>query len=167
MTSLIIPLPFVLLNLVWKGRGKNIKIGISRELKKLWFEGLWFGEKIKIWYKIADTSFKYFLWVLLWYVFIWTSWTGSISSSSFTILRCYKDVYMDSFVPRTTRLWNYLAAECFPLTYLYGFEYRVETYDLFEYRVERLCFLVGFPSSFPCNFLPHSGCSALHGVEPK
>ena len=82
---------------------------------------------------------------------------------------------MDSFVPRTTRLWNYLAAECFPLTYdLYGFEYRVETYDLFEYwvelfeyRVERLCFLVGFPSCFPCNFLPHSGCSALHGVEPK
>ena len=42
----------------WKGRGKNIKIWISQERKKLFrwnknhfsvFEGLSFGEKVKIW----------------------------------------------------------------------------------------------------------------------
>ena len=66
MASLIIPLPFVLFNLE-KGRGKNRKIWISREWKEIFrwnkehfsvFEGLSFGEKIKIWSKIADTSFN-------------------------------------------------------------------------------------------------------------
>ena len=59
MTSSIIPLPFVLLNLsiwkVWKRRGTIIKTLISREQKELLdeikkfftvFEGLSFGEKI-------------------------------------------------------------------------------------------------------------------------
>ena len=34
-----------------------------------------------------------------------------------TIPRCYKDAYVNSFFPRTTRLWNSLPTECFPLTY--------------------------------------------------
>ena len=34
-----------------------------------------------------------------------------------TIPRCHKDVYVSSFFLRTARLWNYLPAECFPLTY--------------------------------------------------
>ena len=36
---------------------------------------------------------------------------------SVTISICYKDVYVNSFFLRTTRLWNYLPIECFPLTY--------------------------------------------------
>ena len=36
---------------------------------------------------------------------------------SVTIPRCYKDVYVNSFFPRTARLWNFLPIECFPLTY--------------------------------------------------
>ena len=36
---------------------------------------------------------------------------------SVTIPRCYKDVYVSSFFPRTARLWNTLPIECFPLTY--------------------------------------------------
>ena len=34
-----------------------------------------------------------------------------------TIPRCYKDVYVNSFFPRTARLCNSLPMECFPLTY--------------------------------------------------
>ena len=34
-----------------------------------------------------------------------------------TIPRCYKDVYFNSFFPRTARLWNSLPIECFPFTY--------------------------------------------------
>ena len=36
---------------------------------------------------------------------------------SVTILRCYKDVYVKSFFPRTSSLWNSLPIECFPLIY--------------------------------------------------
>ena len=32
------------------------------------------------------------------------------------IPRCYKDVYVNSFFPRTARLWNSLPIKCFPLT---------------------------------------------------
>ena len=39
-----------------------------------------------------------------------------------TIPRCYKDSYVNSFFPRTARLWHSLPIECFPLTYdLSGF----------------------------------------------
>ena len=34
---------------------------------------------------------------------------------SVTILRCYKDVYVNSFFPRTARLWNSPPIKCFPL----------------------------------------------------
>ena len=34
-----------------------------------------------------------------------------------TILRCYKDAYIDSFFPHTTRLWTSLLIEWFLLTY--------------------------------------------------
>ena len=36
---------------------------------------------------------------------------------SVTIPRCYKNVYVNSFFPRTARLWNSLPIEYFPLTY--------------------------------------------------
>ena len=45
---------------------------------------------------------------------------------SVTIPRCYKDVYVNSFFPRTARLWNSLPIEYFPLTYNYsGFKSRI------------------------------------------
>ena len=36
---------------------------------------------------------------------------------SVTIPRSYIDVYVNSFFPCTTRLWNSVSVECFPLTY--------------------------------------------------
>ena len=36
---------------------------------------------------------------------------------SVTIPRCNKDVYVNCFFPRTSRLWNSLPIECFPLAY--------------------------------------------------
>ena len=48
---------------------------------------------------------------------------------SATILRCYKDV--DIFFPCTTKLWNSLPIECFPLTYdLNGFKSRIDKHLL-------------------------------------
>ena len=50
---------------------------------------------------------------------------------SVTIPRCYKDAYVNSFFPRTARLWNSLPIECFPLTYgLSGFKSRINRYLL-------------------------------------
>ena len=50
---------------------------------------------------------------------------------SVTIPRCYKDVYVNSFFPRTARLWNSLPIECFPLTYdLSCFKSRINRYLL-------------------------------------
>ena len=50
---------------------------------------------------------------------------------SVTIPRCYKDVYVNSFFPPTTRLWNSLPIECFPLTYdLNGFKSRINRHFL-------------------------------------
>ena len=44
---------------------------------------------------------------------------------SVTIPRCYKDVYVNSFFPRTAKLLNSWPIECFPLTYdLSGFKSR-------------------------------------------
>ena len=39
------------------------------------------------------------------------------SDISVTISRCYKDVYVNSFFPRTARLSNSLPIKCFSLTY--------------------------------------------------
>ena len=60
---------------------------------------------------------------------------------SVTICICYKDVYVNSFFPRTTRLWNSLPIEYFPLTY-----------DLssFKSRINRHLLSVG---SFKADFL--------------
>ena len=63
--------------------------------------------------------------------------------------RCYKDVYVNSFFPRTARLWNSLPIECFPLSYdLSGFKSRINRYLLtvgsfkldFLYALTFLCF---------------------------
>ena len=57
--------------------------------------------------------------------FCWC-WLHKICSSIRGKLRCCKDVYVNSFFPRTARLWNSLPIECFPLTYdLSGFKCRI------------------------------------------
>ena len=48
-----------------------------------------------------------------------------------TISRCYKDVYVNSFCPRTARLWNSLPIECFLLAYdSSGFKSRINRHLL-------------------------------------
>ena len=52
-----------------------------------------------------------------------TRYFDKLHDFSVTIPRCYKDVYVNSFFPRTARLWNSLPIECFPWTYdLSGFK---------------------------------------------
>ena len=52
---------------------------------------------------------------------------------SVTILRCYKDVYVNSFFPCTARPWNSLPIECFHLTHdLSGFKSRINRHLLTE-----------------------------------
>ena len=45
-----------------------------------------------------------------------TRYFDRLHGFSVTISRCYKDVYVNSFFPRTDRLWNSLPIESFPLT---------------------------------------------------
>ena len=48
-----------------------------------------------------------------------------------TIPRCYKDVCVNNFFPRTARPWNSLPIECFPLIYnLNGFKSRINRHLL-------------------------------------
>ena len=44
-----------------------------------------------------------------------TCYCDRLYDFSVTILRCYKNVYVNSFFFNTARPWNSLPAECFPL----------------------------------------------------
>ena len=56
---------------------------------------------------------------------------------SVTIPRCYQDVYVNSFFPRTAGLWKSLPIECFPLTYdLSDFKCRISRH-LFRFFLNR------------------------------
>ena len=60
-----------------------------------------------------------------------TCYSDRLHNFSVTIPRCYKDIYVNSFFPRTARLWNSLPIECFPLTCdLSGFKSRINRYLL-------------------------------------
>ena len=60
-----------------------------------------------------------------------TRYSDRLHDFSVTIPRCYKDVYVNSFFPRTAKLWNSLPIECFPLTYdLSGFKSRINRHLL-------------------------------------
>ena len=60
-----------------------------------------------------------------------TRYSDRLHDFSVTIPRCYKDVYVNSFVPRTAKLWNSLPVECFSLTYdLSGFKSRINRHLL-------------------------------------
>ena len=60
-----------------------------------------------------------------------TRYSDRLHDISVSIPRCYKDVYVNSFFPRTTKLWNSLPVECFSLTYnLSGFKSRINRHLL-------------------------------------
>ena len=60
-----------------------------------------------------------------------TRYSDRLHDFSVTIPRCYKNVYVNSFFPRTARLWNSLPIEYFPLTYdLSGLKSRINRYLL-------------------------------------
>ena len=62
-----------------------------------------------------------------------TRYSDRLHDFSVTIPRCYKDVYVNSFFPRTAKLRNSLPIECFPLTYdLSGFKSRINRHLLTE-----------------------------------
>ena len=46
-----------------------------------------------------------------------TRYSNKLHDFFVTVSRWYKDAYIKSFFPCTARLWNYLAVECFSLTY--------------------------------------------------
>ena len=61
-----------------------------------------------------------------------TRYSDRLHDFSVPIPRCYKDIYVKSFFPRTARPWNSLPImECFPLTYdLSGFKSRINKHLL-------------------------------------
>ena len=60
-----------------------------------------------------------------------TCYFDRLHDFSVTIPRCYRDVYVNIFFPRTARLWNSLPIECFFLTYdLSGFKSRIKRHLL-------------------------------------
>ena len=60
-----------------------------------------------------------------------TRYSDRLHDFSVTIPKCYKDVYVNSFFPRTARLWNFLPIECFPLSYdLNSFKSRINRHIL-------------------------------------
>ena len=73
-----------------------------------------------------------------------THYSDRLHDFSVTISRCYKDVYVNSFFPRTSRLWNSLPIECFPLTYnLNSFKSRIK-----RHLMNCIFFLKRFPVCF-------------------
>ena len=60
-----------------------------------------------------------------------TRYSDRFHDFSVIIPRCCKDFYVNSFFPRTARLWNSLPIECFLLTYdLNGFKSRINRHLL-------------------------------------
>ena len=81
---------------------------------------------------------------------MFTGYSDRLHDLSVIIPRCNKDAYLNSFFPRTARIWNSLPVECFPLTY-----------DLsnFECRINRDLLTVCF--SLSCNSMPCDSCSGF------
>ena len=90
-----------------------------------------------------------------------TRYSDWLHEFSVTIPSCYKDVYFNSFFPRTARLWNSLPIECFHLTYDIN-EFRSLNVISFFWEggggagFFYICpiFFSSFSSSFSCNFMP-------------
>ena len=80
-----------------------------------------------------------------------TRYSGRLHDFFFTIPKCFKDVYVNSFFTLIARLWNSLPLECFPLTYnLSGFQSKINRHLLAVKRFFLKRFLIC------CNvFVPH------------
>ena len=60
-----------------------------------------------------------------------TRYSDRLHDFSVTIPRCYKDVYVNSFFPRSAKICNSLPIEYLPLTYdLSGFKFRINRHLL-------------------------------------
>ena len=60
-----------------------------------------------------------------------TCYSHRLHEFSVTTPRWYKDIHVNSFFPRTTKLWNPVPLECFPLTYdLSDFKSRIHRHLL-------------------------------------
>ena len=60
-----------------------------------------------------------------------TRYSDTLHDFSVTIPRCYKDVYVHSFIPYTAKIWNSLPVECFPLNFdLNGLKSRINIHLL-------------------------------------
>ena len=60
-----------------------------------------------------------------------THYSDRLHEFSVTIARCFKDVYVNSFFPRTARTWISLPIECFTPTYdLNSFKFRINSHLL-------------------------------------
>ena len=78
-----------------------------------------------------------------------TLYSNKLHDLSVTILRGYKDVYVNSFFPWTARLWNSLPAECFSLTCdLNGIESSVKIHFIFEFLLNNFPICFSFSSFF-------------------
>ena len=61
----------------------------------------------------------------------YTRYSDTFHDFSVTISKCYRDAHVNSFFPRTAKLWNSLSIECFPLSYdLSGFKSRINRHLL-------------------------------------
>ena len=84
-------------------------------------------------------------------------------------LRCYQDVYVNSFFACAARPLNSLNRECFSFSYdVNGFKSRIKsrhllTVDFFwtDFLYAFLCYFLSFCASFSCNSTPRGGYSAF------
>ena len=95
-----------------------------------------------------------------------TCYSDRLHGFSITISRCCKDFYVNSFFSYTAGLWNSLPTDCFPLIY-HLLALSIELTDTFCLWVlsKQLFYIFIIFSSFPCNSMPRSYCSTLHGVN--
>ena len=106
---------------------------IKTNMQDYWSFSCWFYWTLGLWSKCSEL--KSFLLVLSELAQLVplpfshgssTRYSDRLHDFSVTIPRCYKDVYVNCFFPRTARLQNALSIEFFPLTYdLSGFKSRI------------------------------------------
>ena len=100
-----------------------------------------------------------------------TCYSDGFHDFSVTIPRCYKDDYVNSFFPRTPRLWNSLPIECFILMYdLSGFKSGINRH-LLTVRSSWTDFL--YAVLIGCQIVYYEGitfkmdCKTLQLLDPK
>ena len=96
-------------------------------------------------------------------------YSNRLHAFSVTIRTCYKDVHVNSFFPRTTRLYNSLPIEYFLWPkILVALSVEWQTSFNCRFFLNRLCgcFNLFVSASFSFNSMPWSGCLAMHGLNP-